>query len=230
MKNQKIRKKFHCVMWCRIIVVLLSVLALVSCSKKKKDLNLSPLKDGYEFVYEKTKYTKTTDGHEIMHVPLQYVYRIKKEGKDGFKLDFTTRATSLEGKVLERNSKTQSYRIFDNYGRLTGKSKGRINPKLKGALLKLWLPPSKRKDGAKVKFSVSTYPWTISGPVKWEKWDVWKATCDAKRSKKLIFYFDKNSGFLVGSQSQILVGTNRKDLPVAESQIQKVIKMIKSKK
>ena len=205
-------------------VITFLFVSFCSC-KKKEELTLSPLKKGDRFVYEHIKYIRTFKGQEIFNIPIQHINTIKPINKSkGFKLEFIIRATDSNGKKFDNNiSQKQSYSLFDKYGRITGRTKGNISSRLKGNYIKLWLPPNKRKAGGIVKFSMDIAKWEISGPIKWQKWNVWKAVCDVKYTKTAL-YFDKETGFLVGNDNQRLIETNIKNLDVAKSLIPEAIK------
>ncbi len=216
-----------------IFTVIAVMLFITACGKTEK-LSISPLKAGDEFIFEEINSSTEMKGKSYVHIPFQHVYKIKPGSGGGFNIEFIIRARDLNGKILDNNiSQKQSYSQFDKYGRLTGRSTGRISSQIKGNYTKLWLPPSKRKKGEKIKFSMSGSEWQVSGPVKWGVWDAWKATCMAPYAKskngRSALYFDKKSGFNVGNRIQHLTGTNIKNLKTADSKVDEVIENLKKR-
>jgi len=195
------------------------LLAFSSGCGEKKELTLFPLENGDEFVYEELDYTQKIGGIEVSHIPFQHVYRVKSQENGGFLVEFIIRATDRSGKVLDNNiSQKQGASLFDKYGRLTGRTKGQISSRLEHNFANLWLPPSRRQNGAKTRFHVNTSDWNVEGPVKWEEWDAWKVTCEAEYSKTAL-YFDDKTGFMVGNSNYRLVQTNKKELKTAKSRV-----------
>lgn len=202
----------------RVIIVGAVLAATLFCGcGKKTELTVCPLKNGDEMVYEESNTTRNIMGREVKSVPFQHVYQIKKHG-DGFSVDFIIRTPGADNKNFDNNiSDKQGAEIFNQYGQLTGRTKGNIGARIKGNQCKLWLPPAKRKAGATIKFSSAGSSWTVSGPVKWRRWNAWEVSCDAGYSNARL-YFDDKTGFLVGSHVNHLIETNLKGLPVDEKE------------
>jgi hypothetical protein len=191
-----------------------------------------PLTSGDEFVFEDIQSVSVINGNSYTHIPIQHIYRINPSDESEFKMDFVIRATDMNGKAFDNDiSEKQGYHLFDRYGQLTGWTKGKVGPQIKGNFCKLWLQPSKRKNGAVIKFSMCGEGWKVSGPVRWGAWNTWMATCQAAYAKSAngpsAIYFDEKSGYMVGDRDQHLVGTNIKGLQTMDSKIADVIADLK---
>ncbi len=65
---------------------------------------------------------------------------------------------------------------------------------VKDRLIHMWMPQSAREDGGEIELEGFPDPLTVSGPVSWRKWSVWKAEFRDQQ-----YLYDAETGFLVGN-------------------------------
>ena len=60
----------------------------------------------------------------------------------------------------------------------------------------VWMPTASRKEGGELRLEGFPDPLTVSGPVDWKRWSVWKA-----QFRNWQYLYDVKTGFLVGNIS-----------------------------
>ena len=174
-----------------LLPICLAVL-VAGCSgeqqQQKEDL---PMTQG-SFVYAKNdkdrvRQTQTIDVSPLSDGTLHYRLTL---------LTFDTQRPSNRDETV-----TTDY-VTDRAGYVTGffdkdkKFNSLGEEQVEGRLVHIWMPTASRKEGGELRLEGFPDPLTVSGPVDWKQWSVWKA-----QFRNWQYLYDVKTGFMVGNIS-----------------------------
>ena len=188
------------------VSLLFSILIILAgCSRRK--LTPYPVSNGDYLEYKSVRRDKK---HPFgFRSFVRYEIRALEDGK--FEVRHISKLRDSSGNQ-DVHEVPNFARTYDTFGRLIAQAaKGGVG-KNKGRFSKLWLPPTKRKPGAKVLLeNYFKHRAVVQKPTRWENREVY-----VLKIYNYTYFYDKKSGFLVGEDDtvmkKILVDSNIKGL------------------